>query len=150
MHLEDHYRRDNPYHNNIHAADVTQSVHVLLLAPALEVMHSHLIIIINLIYTLSPTTVDSSPHRKSNLHLNTYNYIETSHLIKNNINSSTSLYLFTTEYIYMRSDTYGIHWYQLKLLIKSCCFWWFFRLIYHDIFNKYLHVLHIFMNMFNR
>ncbi|XP_013421124.1 cAMP-specific 3',5'-cyclic phosphodiesterase 4C isoform X4 [Lingula anatina] len=36
MHLEDHYRRDVPYHNNVHAADVTQSTHVLLSAPALE------------------------------------------------------------------------------------------------------------------
>lgn len=37
MHLEDHYHRDNPYHNSIHAADVTQSTHVLLSVPALEV-----------------------------------------------------------------------------------------------------------------
>ncbi|KAL3867914.1 hypothetical protein ACJMK2_040758 [Sinanodonta woodiana] len=36
MHLEDHYHRDNPYHNSIHAADVTQSTHVLLSVPALE------------------------------------------------------------------------------------------------------------------
>ncbi|PVD23029.1 hypothetical protein C0Q70_16290 [Pomacea canaliculata] len=36
MHLEDHYHRDTPYHNAIHAADVTQSTHVLLSATALE------------------------------------------------------------------------------------------------------------------
>ncbi|CAH1774432.1 unnamed protein product [Owenia fusiformis] len=35
MHLEDHYR-DVPYHNRMHAADVTQSTHVLLSVPALE------------------------------------------------------------------------------------------------------------------
>lgn len=35
-HLEDHYHRDNPYHNAEHAADVTQSTHVLLNAQALE------------------------------------------------------------------------------------------------------------------
>ncbi|CAG5135685.1 unnamed protein product [Candidula unifasciata] len=37
MHVEDHYHRDTPYHNSIHAADVTQSTHVLLSATALEV-----------------------------------------------------------------------------------------------------------------
>ncbi|BFZ16436.1 hypothetical protein BsWGS_19474 [Bradybaena similaris] len=36
MHVEDHYHRDTPYHNAIHAADVTQSTHVLLSATALE------------------------------------------------------------------------------------------------------------------
>lgn len=36
MHLEDHYHRDTPYHNAIHAADVVQSTHVLLSATALE------------------------------------------------------------------------------------------------------------------
>ena len=35
--LEDHYHIDVPYHNSIHAADVAQSVHVLLLSPALDV-----------------------------------------------------------------------------------------------------------------
>ncbi|KAH7638472.1 calcium/calmodulin-dependent 3',5'-cyclic nucleotide phosphodiesterase 1C-like protein [Dermatophagoides farinae] len=34
--LEDHYHIDVPYHNSIHAADVAQSVHVLLLSPALD------------------------------------------------------------------------------------------------------------------
>lgn len=38
MHLEDHYHSDVPYHNCIHAADVTQSTHVLLSAQALEVI----------------------------------------------------------------------------------------------------------------
>lgn len=37
MTLEDHYRQDVAYHNNIHAADVAQSTHVLLSSPALEV-----------------------------------------------------------------------------------------------------------------
>jgi hypothetical protein len=37
VHVEDHYRRDNPYHNSIHAADVTQSSHVLLSLAALQV-----------------------------------------------------------------------------------------------------------------
>jgi cAMP-specific phosphodiesterase 4 len=35
--LEDHYLKDVPYHNCVHAADVTQSTHVLLNSPALEV-----------------------------------------------------------------------------------------------------------------
>lgn len=34
--LEDHYVKDNPFHNSLHAADVTQSIHVLLNSPALE------------------------------------------------------------------------------------------------------------------
>lgn len=38
MTLEDHYRADVAYHNNIHAADVVQSTHVLLSTPALEVI----------------------------------------------------------------------------------------------------------------
>lgn len=37
MTLEDHYHVDVAYHNNIHAADVVQSTHVLLSTPALEV-----------------------------------------------------------------------------------------------------------------
>lgn len=37
MTLEDHYHSDVAYHNNIHAADVVQSTHVLLSTPALEV-----------------------------------------------------------------------------------------------------------------
>ncbi|XP_041861366.1 cAMP-specific 3',5'-cyclic phosphodiesterase 4D-like isoform X3 [Melanotaenia boesemani] len=36
MTLEDHYHSDVAYHNNIHAADVVQSTHVLLSTPALE------------------------------------------------------------------------------------------------------------------
>ncbi|CAJ0921097.1 unnamed protein product [Ranitomeya imitator] len=36
MTLEDHYHADVAYHNNIHAADVAQSTHVLLSTPALE------------------------------------------------------------------------------------------------------------------
>lgn len=34
--LEDHYVKDNPFHNSVHAADVTQSTNVLLNTPALE------------------------------------------------------------------------------------------------------------------
>ncbi|CAH1155349.1 unnamed protein product [Phaedon cochleariae] len=36
MTLEDHYVKDNPFHNSLHAADVTQTTHVLLNTPALE------------------------------------------------------------------------------------------------------------------
>ena len=39
MHVEDHYHCDTTYHNKIHAADVTQSSHVLLSLPALQVCH---------------------------------------------------------------------------------------------------------------
>ena len=35
--LEDHYVKDIPYHNHLHAADVTQSTHVLLNSTSLEV-----------------------------------------------------------------------------------------------------------------
>ncbi|VDO47063.1 unnamed protein product [Onchocerca flexuosa] len=41
FHLEHHYR-DNPYHNQIHAADVTQSVNVLISSPALQNVFSEL------------------------------------------------------------------------------------------------------------
>ncbi|XP_059062175.1 cAMP-specific 3',5'-cyclic phosphodiesterase, isoforms N/G isoform X2 [Achroia grisella] len=34
--LEEHYVRDNPFHNSLHAADVTQSTNVLLNTPALD------------------------------------------------------------------------------------------------------------------
>ena len=37
MTLENQYHADNPYHNSMHAADVTQSTHVLLSLPALAV-----------------------------------------------------------------------------------------------------------------
>lgn len=37
MTLEDHYVKDNPFHNSLHAADVAQSTNVLLNTPALEV-----------------------------------------------------------------------------------------------------------------
>jgi len=36
MTLEDHYVKDIPYHNHLHAADVTQSTHILLNSPNLE------------------------------------------------------------------------------------------------------------------
>ena len=38
MTLEENYLKDVPYHNSRHAADVTQSTHVLLNSPALEVV----------------------------------------------------------------------------------------------------------------
>nr|XP_053631266.1 cAMP-specific 3',5'-cyclic phosphodiesterase-like [Cherax quadricarinatus] len=44
MTLEDHYLKDVPYHNSLHAADVTQSTHVLLNSPALEVSTSTLVL----------------------------------------------------------------------------------------------------------
>ncbi|XP_034090706.1 cAMP-specific 3',5'-cyclic phosphodiesterase 4D isoform X3 [Gymnodraco acuticeps] len=42
MTLEDHYHGDVAYHNNMHAADVTQSTHVLLSTPALEAVFTDL------------------------------------------------------------------------------------------------------------
>uniref|UniRef100_A0A670KL41 Phosphodiesterase n=1 Tax=Podarcis muralis TaxID=64176 RepID=A0A670KL41_PODMU len=42
MTLEDHYHADVAYHNNIHAADVAQSTHVLLSMPALEAVFTDL------------------------------------------------------------------------------------------------------------
>ncbi|VDN40075.1 unnamed protein product, partial [Gongylonema pulchrum] len=41
LHLEHHYR-DNPYHNQIHAADVAQSVNVLISSPTLQDVFSEL------------------------------------------------------------------------------------------------------------
>ncbi|VDK86545.1 unnamed protein product [Litomosoides sigmodontis] len=41
LHLEHHYR-DNPYHNQVHAADVTQSVNVLISSPTLQDVFSEL------------------------------------------------------------------------------------------------------------
>ncbi|KAJ8285396.1 hypothetical protein GJAV_G00026340 [Gymnothorax javanicus] len=42
MTLEDHYHGDVAYHNNMHAADVTQSTHVLLSTPGLEAVFTDL------------------------------------------------------------------------------------------------------------
>lgn len=47
MTLEDHYHSNVAYHNSLHAADVTQSTHVLLSTPALDVCspflhHTHI------------------------------------------------------------------------------------------------------------
>ncbi len=39
MTLEDHYLKEIPYHNHLHASDVTQSTHILLNSPNLEVGH---------------------------------------------------------------------------------------------------------------
>jgi len=41
--LEQHYRPNVAYHNSIHAADVAQTSHVMLLAPALEVCNDRTI-----------------------------------------------------------------------------------------------------------
>lgn len=41
--LEDHYHADVAYHNSLHAADVLQSMHVLLATPALDVSACHLL-----------------------------------------------------------------------------------------------------------
>jgi cAMP-specific phosphodiesterase 4 len=49
VHVEDHYHRDNPYHNSIHAADVTQSSHVLLSAAALENVFTELEVLATII-----------------------------------------------------------------------------------------------------
>jgi cAMP-specific phosphodiesterase 4 len=40
-HVEDHYR-NVPYHNHLHAADVTQSIHALLSLPALQAVFTDL------------------------------------------------------------------------------------------------------------
>lgn len=40
--LEEHYLKDVPYHNSMHAADVAQSTHVLLNSPALESVFTNL------------------------------------------------------------------------------------------------------------
>lgn len=58
MHLEDHYRRDAPYHNVVHAADVTQSAHVLLSVAALQVLNLNTYL--NSI--VSPACCASLPH----------------------------------------------------------------------------------------
>ncbi|XP_073801061.1 3',5'-cyclic-AMP phosphodiesterase 4A isoform X2 [Danio rerio] len=42
MTLEDHYHANVAYHNSLHAADVTQSTHVLLSTPALDAVFSDL------------------------------------------------------------------------------------------------------------
>ena len=42
MTIEDHYSKSNPFHNSMHAADVTQSTHVLLNMPALDTVFTNL------------------------------------------------------------------------------------------------------------
>uniref|UniRef100_UPI00398F7BB4 3',5'-cyclic-AMP phosphodiesterase 4B-like isoform X2 n=1 Tax=Pristiophorus japonicus TaxID=55135 RepID=UPI00398F7BB4 len=42
MTLEDHYHADVAYHNSLHAADVTQSTHVLLSTPAFDAVFTDL------------------------------------------------------------------------------------------------------------
>ncbi|XP_072129978.1 3',5'-cyclic-AMP phosphodiesterase 4B isoform X2 [Mobula birostris] len=42
MTLEDHYHCDVAYHNSLHAADVAQSTHILLLTPALDAVFTDL------------------------------------------------------------------------------------------------------------
>lgn len=56
MTLEDHYIKDNPFHNSLHAADVAQSTHTLLNTPALEVI---IIIII-----ISYRTIHNQRHQE--------------------------------------------------------------------------------------
>jgi len=51
LHLEHHYK-DNPYHNQIHGADVAQSIHVLLSSPSLQVWEDESPV--NLVY-INPT-----------------------------------------------------------------------------------------------
>ena len=41
LHLEEHYNMETPYHNNVHAADVTQSAYVLLSVAVLRVSLHH-------------------------------------------------------------------------------------------------------------
>ena len=53
MTLEDHYHANVAYHNSLHAADVTQSTHVLLSTPALDVNIS----------THAPTTVTQGHYK---------------------------------------------------------------------------------------
>ncbi|XP_066516399.1 3',5'-cyclic-AMP phosphodiesterase 4C-like isoform X2 [Hoplias malabaricus] len=45
MTLEDHYHADVAYHNSLHAADVTQSIHCLLSTPALDAVFTDLEIV---------------------------------------------------------------------------------------------------------
>ncbi|TRY89195.1 hypothetical protein DNTS_025385 [Danionella cerebrum] len=47
MTLEDHYHANVAYHNSLHAADVTQSTHVLLSSPALDMLDSELALMYN-------------------------------------------------------------------------------------------------------
>ncbi|XP_047199639.1 cAMP-specific 3',5'-cyclic phosphodiesterase 4B [Hippoglossus stenolepis] len=48
MTLEDHYHGNVAYHNSLHAADVTQSTHVLLSTPALDAVFTDLEILASL------------------------------------------------------------------------------------------------------
>ena len=48
MTVEDHYLRDIPYHNHLHAADVTQSTHILLNSPNLDVIDDFLVYTIDI------------------------------------------------------------------------------------------------------
>ncbi|XP_060943857.1 cAMP-specific 3',5'-cyclic phosphodiesterase 4C-like, partial [Limanda limanda] len=48
MTLEDHYHGNVPYHNSLHAADVTQSTHVLLSTPALDAVFTDLEVLASL------------------------------------------------------------------------------------------------------
>lgn len=65
MTLEDHYHANVAYHNSLHAADVTQSTHVLLSTPALDVNVS-----------FAPLTTDTELHQKthSTSHAQTFTY----------------------------------------------------------------------------
>ena len=69
MHLEDHYRKEVPYHNNVHAADVVQSTHVLLSVAALDVCnfrtHAH---------THTHTHTHSHTHTRIHTHTHIYSH----------------------------------------------------------------------------
>ena len=52
MTVEDHYLRDIPYHNHLHAADVTQSTHILLNSPNLDVIDYFIIHTIDILMSI--------------------------------------------------------------------------------------------------
>ena len=52
MTVEDHYLRDIPYHNHLHAADVTQSTHILLNSPNLDVIDNFIIYAIDILMAI--------------------------------------------------------------------------------------------------
>lgn len=56
--IEEHYRREVPYHNSTHAADVTQSSHVLLSMPALDKIFTDL----EVLATIFASTIHDVDH----------------------------------------------------------------------------------------
>ena len=53
MTVEDHYLSDIPYHNHLHAADVTQSTHILLNSPNLDVIDDFIVYTIDIFLFIS-------------------------------------------------------------------------------------------------